>query len=134
MQSLFCENAGEISGCLLSGYGEGRYYVQIEGYQKQFKEKLNMIPYPGTLNLKVDPLQARSFIAGKMQIIIDGFLTKERTFGGIECYPVKINKKVDGFLIRPIRTNHPEGIIEIIAPTYLRGDFNLEDGDSIYLE
>ncbi|MFQ5887892.1 MAG: DUF120 domain-containing protein, partial [Candidatus Hydrothermarchaeales archaeon] len=40
-----------IQGILTSSMGEGRYYMEREGYKKQFKAKLGFDPYPGTLNL-----------------------------------------------------------------------------------
>ncbi|MBI3032734.1 CTP-dependent riboflavin kinase [Candidatus Woesearchaeota archaeon] len=134
LKSLFGTALKQWTGKVISGLGEGRYYVQIEGYQKQFKEKLNLTPYPGTLNIEVNPVELKEFFQTKNQIIIEGFVTKERTFGGILCYPIKINKKLPGYLIKPLRSTHTENIIEIIAPVYLRGEFELEDGSEIIIE
>src|SRR3990172_8801524 len=43
----------ELKGTLVSGMGEGAYYMSLKGYTKQFKEKLGYIPFPGTLNVKL---------------------------------------------------------------------------------
>ncbi len=49
------EGEGEfvIKGKVFSGLGEGKYYVSLQGYKKQFEEKLGFTPYPGTLNLRI---------------------------------------------------------------------------------
>ena len=44
----------EFSGCIISGLGEGKYYLSLHGYTKQIEEKLGFSPYPGTLNVKLD--------------------------------------------------------------------------------
>ena len=41
----------EIKGTLISGMGEGAYYMGLKGYTKQFKSKIGYIPFPGTLNV-----------------------------------------------------------------------------------
>ena len=43
----------DFEGIVVSGMGEGAYYMALEGYRKQFKEKLGFEPYPGTLNVKL---------------------------------------------------------------------------------
>ena len=41
----------ELKGILVSGMGEGAYYMGLKGYTKQFKPKIGYIPFPGTLNI-----------------------------------------------------------------------------------
>jgi riboflavin kinase len=43
----------ELKGILVSGMGEGAYYMGLKGYTKQFKPKIGYIPFPGTLNVKL---------------------------------------------------------------------------------
>ena len=38
---------------IVSGMGEGAYYMSLKGYRNQFIEKLGYEPYPGTLNVKL---------------------------------------------------------------------------------
>ena len=45
----------EIHGNVISGLGEGRYYISRKSYIIQFQEKLGFIPYLGTLNIRIDP-------------------------------------------------------------------------------
>src|ERR671928_100116 len=44
----------DFKGTIVSGMGEGAYYMSLDGYKKQFKEKLGYEPFPGTLNLKLE--------------------------------------------------------------------------------
>jgi riboflavin kinase len=43
----------EISGTVETGIGEGKYYLALDGYRKQMKEKLGFEPFPGTLNIRL---------------------------------------------------------------------------------
>ena len=44
----------ELSGSVISGLGEGAYYMSLKGYTKQFKTKIGYVPFPGTLNIKLN--------------------------------------------------------------------------------
>ena len=44
----------ELKGKIVSGMGEGAYYMSLKGYTKQFKSILGYIPFPGTLNVKLN--------------------------------------------------------------------------------
>ena len=122
-----------IKGELLSGMGEGQYYITRTGYTSQFEEKLGFHPYPGTLNLLLErkhDLIVREMLDNCPYIKVSGFTDEGRTFGAVKCYPVSINN-VPGAILSPLRTHHPKNIIEIIAPVYLREELNLTDGDEI---
>ena len=119
-----------LIGIIQKGMGEGRYYMSLKPYVSEFKKKLGFAPYPGTLNIRVNPFEAQSFMSGLDQIEIKGFTTKERTFGGLHCYKIKVHSAV-GAIAVPLRTRHTDDIIEIIAPVYLRGKCKLKDNDSI---
>ncbi|MEK6920644.1 MAG: DUF120 domain-containing protein, partial [Nanoarchaeota archaeon] len=102
-------------------------------YKKQFQSILGFVPYLGTMNLAVDKNTAEHFLATKKQLYIVGFQTKERTFGGLKCYPVFIGKKVAGAVIVPDRTAHTLETIELIAPIYLRDQLKVENGKEVVL-
>lgn len=127
----------EIAGRLITGLGEGGYYTTLDGYKKQFEDKLGFIPFPGTLNLSLDLLciVARKKLDGRKGIKIDNFETENRTFGGCKCFPCKIlDDQADGIksaVIIPDRTHYPEDILELISPVYLRGELNLKNGTEI---
>ena len=83
-----------FEGRVVSGMGEGAYYMSLAGYRKQFSEKLGYEPYPGTLNVKlVDKIfrDARREIGKYPSIFIDGFSDTKRTYGWAKCYLAHIN-------------------------------------------
>jgi riboflavin kinase len=131
------EGEGEfvIKGKVFSGLGEGRYYVSLEGYKRQFEEKLGFTPYPGTLNLKIPKEQM--FFRAKLDemdgIKIEGFKTKERTFGDVKAFRCRVDG-IEGAIVIPQRTHYPKDVIEIIAPVKLRDVLGLKDGDWIEVE
>lgn len=117
-----------MRGRVVGGLGEGQYYISKEGYRIQFFQKLGFVPFPGTLNIKLD----EPFNPGPHQIRIEGFLEKERTFGGCKCYKIKLNG-LQAAIIRPDRSSYPPDLAEVISPLKLRDVLKLEDGDSVQL-
>ena len=75
----------ELSGSVISGLGEGAYYMSLKGYTKQFKTKIGYIPFPGTLNIKLNQqhdLRTVQQLADLDGIMIDPFSDgKEHTVG-----------------------------------------------------
>lgn len=134
LSAIFSKKKIRIAGELVSGVGEGRYYVGLKGYKKQFKDKLNFIPYAGTLNLKVDEKTGRAVSSISESIPIEGFKTKKRSFGSLKCVKAKLehkNQQIISAVIKPFRTVHGEDIVEVIAPYYLRERLRLKDGEKI---
>ena len=122
----------ELVGTVLTGLGEGQYYLSSEGYKKQIEQKLGFTPYPGTLNIKLDSesVRLRGNLDAKAGIKINGFTSEKRTFGGGICFPVTI-KDVKCAIIQPERTHYSPEILEIIAPVNLRKHLNLHDSSIV---
>lgn len=125
----------ELTGRVTSGFGEGKYYVKQEKYQKQFKEKLDFEPYPGTLDLKLDKKSVK--LKEKLQnfqgIRVKGFDTDERSFGEVRCFSAKVMGE-KAAVVLPTRTHHEESVVEIISSVKIREKYELEDGDEIKVE
>lgn len=132
LQQLFGQQLLLI-GVVKDGFGEGKFYMGQEQYKKQFQSMLGFVPYQGTMNLAVDKNTAELFLSSKKQLYIAGFQTKERTFGGLKCYPILIGKKVAGAVIVPDRTAHTLDTLELIAPIYLRDQLKVENGKEVVL-
>ena len=127
IQKLLKYKKSSITGILVEGIGQGCYYVSQ--YKERIKKSLGFMPYPGTLNIKVNKKEIRSFLYSLNKIVIKGFKTKERSFGEITCYKVKI-KNLTAAVVVPERTRYDD-VLEIIAPFYLRTKFNFKTGDKI---
>jgi len=124
----------ELKGTLVSGMGEGAYYMSLKGYTKQFEKKINYIPFPGTLNVKLNQkkhIEAVQQFDALDGILIDGFSDGKRTYGWVKCFKAKLNKSVDCELIRLERTHHDPSIIELISKRSIRKTAKISDGSKI---
>ncbi|MBI2135456.1 CTP-dependent riboflavin kinase [Candidatus Woesearchaeota archaeon] len=138
LRNVFSSDIKSLSCKITSGLGEGRYYMSFSQYKKQFIEKLGFEPFEGTLNLEVDIAKVNNFLLNGVCININGFETKERTFGGLKAFNVKVsaknnknNKKINAALIMPDRTHHDKNVVEIIANKNLRNKLKLKDNQEI---
>ncbi len=133
---LFSDEQKEVAirGKLISGMGEGKYYISHSGYRNQFVNKMGFSPYPGTLNIKLDEENLARFqtaLQKLMFIKIESFTTEHRSFGAVKAYRAAIGNRIDGAIIIPYRTHHQSNIIEIIAPVFLRKDLQIQEGDIV---
>jgi riboflavin kinase, archaea type len=125
-----------LEGHIVSGMGEGAYYMSLEGYRKQFRQKLGYSPFPGTLNIKLsDPtsMRSRRDLSAYPSIFINGFSDNLRTYGWVKCYPAEINNglvKKAALLILE-RTHYDDSTIEIIAPISIKESIKVKNGDRI---
>ncbi len=129
----------DFEGRIITGMGEGAYYMSLNGYKQQFKEKLGYEPYPGTLNIKLSSMlyvEAKKEMLKYPSIDIEGFSDQSRTFGWVKCYPAFINESVNinSSILILERTHYDDSIIEIIAPFSIKEQFSLKDGDYIRLK
>ncbi|MDR0980389.1 MAG: DUF120 domain-containing protein [Methanocalculaceae archaeon] len=124
-----------LTGSVISGVGEGRYYMSIPHYQEKFTELCGFSPYPGTLNVKLNPqsILVRKRIDTLEWITVPGFSDEHRTFGSARCIPCRIDN-IPCAIVVPGRTHYPEDIIEIISGVPLRGTLGLSDNDSVEVE
>jgi riboflavin kinase len=127
----------ELKGTLVSGMGEGAYYMSLQGYTQQFKSKINYIPFPGTLNVRLDKkvyqeaIQQFDSFDG---ITIEGFSDGKRTYGWVKCFHAKINKSIDCELIILERTHHDDSVIELISKVCIRKSGKLKDGSLVTIK
>jgi riboflavin kinase len=134
---VFGNNKGHfvLEGEVIDGLGEGRYYVSIPEYHRQFVEKLGFEPYPGTFNVKLNPasIHIRKKLDALYWIDINGFAADERTFGIARSLPCTVGGHPCAIIV-PSRTHYPEDVIEIISPVQLRTTLNVKSGDRVKVE
>lgn len=123
-----------FQGTVVSGLGEGRYYLSQPGYSSQFPPRVGYLPFPGTLNVRLDrdTLRRVAVIRHWTGIRIEGFQDSGRTFGGATCFPAHLQGSLC-HLIRPDRT-HYEDVVEFIAPISLRETLSLKDHSPVDVE
>jgi len=122
----------EFNGCIISGLGEGKYYLSLHGYTKQIEEKLGFSPYPGTLNVKLDrdSVPARARLVEFEPVRISGFKRRNRTYGGINCYSAVV-EGIQGAIIVPDRSHYHNDVVEIIAPVSIKQTLGRGNSDKI---
>ena len=124
----------ELKGRLVSGMGEGAYYMALKGYTRQFKSKIGYVPFPGTLNVKLDKKEYTESVRqfeGLEGTMIKGFSDGKRTFGWVKCFDAKLNSTINCKLIRLERTHHDTTIVELISKTNIRKSAKISDGSKV---
>ena len=129
----------DFEGTVVSGMGEGAYYMSLEGYREQFKDKLGFEQYPGTLNVKlIDQIfmNARREIGRYPSVFINGFSDNLRTYGWVKCYKANINKGAVNNAAALVleRTHYDDSMLEIIAPICLKEAIGIQNGDRISIK
>jgi len=120
-----------VRGVVSTGMGEGQYYVTQPGYVSQFQERLGFVPFEGTLNLRVAPMDHPKVDAmrGSEGILIHGFQLGGRTFGDVRCHAASL-QNIECAVIVPSRSHYSD-ILEVLCKYNLRRTLNLSDGDVV---
>ncbi len=124
----------ELKGTLVSGMGEGAYYMGLPGYTRQFQSKIGYVPFPGTLNVRLDQRVHQEAV--KQFETLDGVKIKSfsdgrRTYGWVKCFKAKLENSINCELIILERTHHDDSIIELISKSCLRKTAKLKDGSKV---
>ncbi|HET9612576.1 MAG TPA: DUF120 domain-containing protein [Nitrososphaeraceae archaeon] len=126
----------QLDGKVVSGMGEGAYYMSLEGYRSQFNEKLGYEPYAGTLNLKLlnqSSVRMRSMMDNYPSVFIRGFTDSTRSYGWVKCYPAILNDgAVDKAAVIVLeRTHYDNSMLEVIAPIGIKDLLGIKNGDFV---
>ncbi|MFC7141161.1 DUF120 domain-containing protein [Halosimplex aquaticum] len=131
----------ELHGSITSGMGEGRHYISLPGYMRQFEETLGYEPFLGTLNVELseESVRERGHLSSFEPITIEGWEDDERTYGPAYCYPATVENSdgeafADAHVITPERTHHGDDQLEVIAPVKLREELGLDDGAPLTID
>ena len=136
LNSIFGARQQEIKliGRVVSGLGEGSYYMRQHGYCRQFKRTLGFSPYPGTFDLKLsgESTELKGILDSSTGKRIDGFKTHERTFGPVKYFLAKL-RGMRAAIVLPTRSTHTD-VVELIAAKNIRKALKLKDGDKVGIE
>jgi riboflavin kinase len=134
---IFGEVGGpySLTGSVISGLGEGRYYMSLAPYREQFRKVIGSDPFPGTLNLRLS--SASRDVKRKVDALpwtrIQGFVQEGRTFGEARTLPCRI-RDIPCAIVVPGRSHYPDDVIEVISTQELRTTLSLSDGDLVTVE
>jgi riboflavin kinase, archaea type len=120
-----------VHGVITTGMGEGQYYVHQPIYKEQFSDKLEFMPYEGTLNVQVDSADQDKLeiLQDSEGVIIDGFELNGRTFGDVKAFPASIHN-ISCAVVMPARSHYSD-VIEILCKYHLRRTLGIGDGDPV---
>jgi len=101
--------------------------MKLPWVKKQIKEKLGIVPYPGTLDVRIteESVKLKRALAegsGIKILPVSGFYPGK-------CYKVSFRTELNCAIVVPEVAGYPEDLIEIIGSENLRKKFRLLDGD-----
>ena len=111
--------------------------MSLKGYTKQFAQKIGYVPFPGTLNVKLDKkehVESLRQLNNMDGTKINGFSDGKRTYGWVKCFACKLNDKVGAQLIMLERTHHDLSTIELISKFEIRKKLALTSGSPISIK
>ncbi|MCX8194929.1 MAG: CTP-dependent riboflavin kinase [Candidatus Micrarchaeota archaeon] len=124
-----------FSGTVVTGIGEGAYYLSQREYLSQIAKKLGFKPFPGTLNVSIadEDIEKRLLLRQRPPIEIRGFKKGKRSFGKIDIYRCAISG-VPCAIVFPERSVHGLKVLEVISAFNLREKLGLQDGSLVLVE
>ena len=127
----------QLEGKLVSGMGEGAYYMSLDGYKRQFRGAIGYVPFPGTLNVLLDQPH-HAMTAERLDamdgVLINGFSDGRRTYGWVRCFAATVNSSIACHVIRLERTHHDPDTVEIISSVCIRDAGMLDDGSPVSVQ
>lgn len=124
----------KVRGRIVEGLRVGSTFTQIPWVRKQFIQKLNVDPYPGTLNLEiVDLKDSQNFWELKSTLGVE-IIPEDPSFCNAQCYPVLINGQLKGAIVFPRVKDYPENKMELIASQNIKEVLSVKGGDVLEVE
>ncbi len=100
----------------------------------QFRSKLAIEPFPGTLNLEIsDPDDLRAFASLKEEQGVE-ITPEQECFCSAKCYPALIAGTIRAAIVYPCVGSYPDNKMELIAPVHVRKTLGAREGDLIEVE
>lgn len=117
-----------VKGNVCTGLSEGKRFTELPWVRKQIEEKIGFEPHLGTLNLSL----SSDMKIGKL---LNGFkgwkIIPEKGYLPGRLYKALVKGKIAAAVVRPEVPSYREDVIEIVAPSCLREEFDLADGDEV---
>jgi riboflavin kinase len=121
----------KIEGLVTSGSQKGTYFMSQEIYRYQFQEKLGFQPFKGTFNILIEKEDLEDI--HKFRKENANIIKGEGDFGDVEFIKATLQNQLEGALIFPLKSHHPEEFLEFITSENVRTTLKLRDGDSVTL-
>jgi CTP-dependent riboflavin kinase len=120
-----------ITGRVESGRRQAAWFTRLEWVQAQCLEKLAFRPFPGTLNLRVDPAFSAS-AAKWRQTPGPALIPPDDGFCRAKILPARVAHIPAAVILPPESHNvHDDMVLEVLAPLSLKEALGLADGDRL---
>ena len=128
------EGPGSFEGTVVSGTGEGAYFVGLGWVRREIQRVVGFDPYPGTLNLRLLGTDALSRWNGIRREAGASLTPPEPGACGGRLIPALAGGLIPAAVVVPDVTRYGEELLEIVAPVHLRTRLDLKDGDRLQLQ
>ena len=119
---------------MYEGLKESSFFTQLSWVREQLITKLDIDPYPGTLNLDIiDTEDVKKLKEIKKQKGVE-IIPAEPEYCSAKCFHVLVCGKINGAAILPYVPDYPESKLEIISSQKIRDVLYLEVGDLVSVE
>ena len=124
-----------ITGRLASGLGQGRHFTQLPWARQQFMARLDLDPFPGTINVLADTAAAE---AAWVRLQSEPGIRIDNPGNGphdcdARCWRVAIEGRIAGAIVLPEVAGYPPRQIEVIAAVGVRDALGIVDGAPVRL-
>ncbi|NIO07314.1 MAG: DUF120 domain-containing protein [Deltaproteobacteria bacterium] len=134
--------SNKITGVVFTDIGQGASFMALEWVQRAIREKVGFAPHPGTLNLRLESVEAKQSWK-ELKESHEGIDVPpaETSFCHARCYLARFTQsprsdKDDGTVavLVPEVDSYPEDKLEVIAPYHVKDTLKVKDGDHLTLE
>jgi riboflavin kinase, archaea type len=125
----------KTTGWVASGVGRGAEFLRLGWVLDELDRKLGLVPFPGTLNLRVEPEDREALFLRRASFLRIADPAEPTCPGYLERVTLQANGRAcrSAYLILPELTMYKD-VLEVIAAENLRQTLGLKDGDPVEVE
>lgn len=120
-----------IKGKVITGQGKAVEFTQLDWVVDQCRQKLGFVPFPGTLNLKVEGSYVGLLRDLKQRAVIE-LCPPQAAHCTAKSFIVSM-KGIRAAVVVPLVEHYPEDVLELIAPVKLKEALGIKDDDYVTL-
>ncbi len=122
-------------GRLIRGRGEGVQFTEVPWVKEAFTRILGFEPYPGTVNLRVDPSEVGDALRVLREAEGHWMPPPEGSgFCAARCFRGRLGTGLKAGLVIPEVEGYYEDILEILAPVNVQEALGVSEGDALEVE
>jgi CTP-dependent riboflavin kinase len=129
------DSAVILTGIVHTGRREAAGFLVVPWVVAQLRERVGILPYPGTLNLVLTEEASLAAWRGVRQR--GGWIrlvSPDPSFCDASCFRVLVNGGVEAVIVLPHVERYPDDLVEVVAEVGLRERLGLSDGDRCRLQ